>query len=340
MKGRKIMSNENNPLKTLSDALANAVAKAATGTVLVAGRHRMPASGIVFAPDLILTADHILERDEGILVILPDGKEVSAEVTGRDPSSDLALLRLSEPAASVPETYQGEIRVGEVVLALGRPSPNGPEASLGVVGTVDGPVRTFRGGMIERYIRTDAAPLPGFSGGPLVNVDGQIIGINTSGLSHSTLISIPVSVAWKTAQTLAEHGSIRRGYLGVSSQIVEIPETAHSSLKREQKTGLLVINIEADSPAAASEMIVGDILVGIAGEPVADHDELAARLTGEVVGKPVAVDVLRGGELKSIEITIGERPSRARGPRGRYRQSTKERHAGRHGQHHPRHHHP
>ena len=161
------MSKEDNTFTNFSDALADAVEKAAGAVVLVDGRRRFPASGVLYADDLVLTADHVLERDEEINVILADGKEINATVAGRDPSSDLALLKLSEAVEGAPEPFQGEMRVGELVLALGRHSTKGIEASLGVVSYINGPVRTHRGGMIERFIRTDAAPLPGFSGGAL-----------------------------------------------------------------------------------------------------------------------------------------------------------------------------
>lgn len=336
------MSKENNIFTNISDALADAVEKAAASVVLVDGRRRFPASGVLYTEDLVLTADHVLERDEEIRVILADGKEITAEVAGRDPSSDLALLKLSEPVEAVTELFQGEMRVGEFVLALGRHSTKGIEASMGVVSFINGPVRTHRGGMIERFIRTDAAPLPGFSGGALINSRGQIVGINTSGLSHGALLTLPADVAWKTAQTLAAHGSIKHGYLGVRSQTVEIPETAFDTLGREQRSGLLVVHIEEDSPAIESELAIGDIIVGIAGKLITDHDELAATLTGEIVGGTAAVEILRVGELLTLDVTVGERELKRRGRRNkRGDRRSDRRHPGRSRKiprHHRRHH--
>jgi S1-C subfamily serine protease len=325
------MSKENNTFTNFSDGLADAVDKAAASIVLVDGRIRLPASGILYAEDLVLTADHVLEREEDIRVILADGKELTAEVAGRDPSSDLAVLKLSDSVEGVAEPFEGEMRIGELVLALGRHSTKGIEASLGVVSFINGPVRTHRGGLIERFIRTDAAPLPGFSGGALINARGQIVGINTSGLSHGTLLTLPTTVAWDKAQKLAEHGSIKRGYLGIRSQTVEIPEAAFETLGREQKSGLLVVQVEEDSPAAESELIVGDIIVGIAGEPITDHDDLAGKLSGEIVGQAASVNILRVGELLTVEVTVGERQMRPRGRRGQH---------GRRGPRHHGHHHP
>jgi S1-C subfamily serine protease len=301
------MSDGKNLFIEISKAMAEAVARAEAATLLVDARQRLPASGVAYAPDLVLTADHVVERDEGISVMLPEGEQVSAQVAGRDPGSDLALLRLAEARATPAEAAGAEPRVGEMVLALGRPTPAGIEASLGVVSAANSALRSRRGGIIERHIRTDAIPLPGFSGGPLVSAGGQVLGLNTSGLFRGMLVSIPLGIAWKTAEALAEHGSIKRGYLGIRSELVEIPAAARESLGRKQATGLLLAYIADDSPAAESDLMVGDIIVGIAGSPVHDHDDLLGRLVGDVVGKPTPVEVLRGGQPQVVEVTVGER---------------------------------
>jgi S1-C subfamily serine protease len=324
------MSNENNPLIAFSKALAEAAEKGGQSTVLVNGRRRLPSSGVAYAADLILTANHAVERDEEIQVLLPDGKEIAAEVIGRDHSSDLAVLRLSEAGATVAEVVAGDVRVGELVLALGRPSRGGIEASLGVVSAVSGPVRTRRGGMIGSFIRTDAIPLPGFSGGPLVNADGLVIGVSTSGLAHGMLLTIPTDVAWRTAKELVEHGSIKHGYIGIRSQEVEIPQAARSALGRQQDTGLLVVFIEEESSASESDLMVGDIIVGIAGTQVSDHDSLVSQLVGDLVGKTTQIEVLRGGQLETIEVTIAERERRTH--QGYRRHG---RHSGHHHHRHP-----
>jgi S1-C subfamily serine protease len=194
--------------------------------------------------------------------------------------------------------------------------------------------------LIERFIRTDAVPLPGFSGGALINANGQIVGINTSGLSHGTLLTLPATIAWKTAQTLAKHGSIKRGYLGIRSQIVEIPQTAFEKLGREQTSGLLVIQIETDSPSANSQLAVGDIIVGIAGEPVSDHDQLAGILTGDIVGQTAAVEILRVGELLKVDVMVGERKVSRHDRQGEPKTHHDDRRHGRHSSRSHGHHHP
>jgi S1-C subfamily serine protease len=295
-----------NILVELSNSMAAATEKAAASTVQVNARRRMPASGIAFAADLILTADHVIEREEGITVRLADGSEAAAKLAGRDPGSDLALLRM-EKERTTPAEPAKEARIGQLVLALGRPSDSGIEASLGVVSAMGGPVRTPQGSL-DRYIRTDATPYPGFSGGPLVDAEGQVVGVNTSGFGRGVVLTIPSEFAWKVADQLARTGSVKRGYLGVRSEPVELAEAARKELKRDQSTGLLLVSVERKSPAEAGKLIVGDILVGIDGRPIPDHDALFARLTGDVVGQTVPMEVLRGGKPQTFMVEIGARP--------------------------------
>jgi S1-C subfamily serine protease len=298
---------ENNPLVALSEAMAAAVEKAGASTVLVDARRRMPASGISYAADLVLTADHVVERDDDIQIMLADGSRLPVTVAGRDPGSDLALLKLSTAALTPAVPAPQPARIGQIALALGRPSSEGIQASLGVISASGGPVRTGSGALLEGYLRTDAIPYPGFSGGPLIDAAGRVLGLNTSGLAQGMPLTIPAGLAWQIAETLAKHGHIRRGYLGIRSQPAPISAAQRQALGRAQESGLLLVGIEDDSPASRGGLIVGDILVGLAGEPISDPDQLAARLVGENVGKPVAVEVLRGGQPLTIQVTIGER---------------------------------
>jgi S1-C subfamily serine protease len=294
-------------LNTLSHALVRAVEKAGEATVLVNARRRMPASGIVYARDLIITADHVVERDEDISVRLADGRVINASIAGRDPGNDLALLRLTEAVASPAEKVNQDAHIGQLVVALGRPSEEGVEASLGIISAIGGPVRTGRGGMLERYLRTDAVPFPGFSGGPLVDTEGRVVGLNTSGLAHGAAITIPAFLVWSDAENLAKFGYIKRGYLGIRSQQVELAPELRKALGREQATGLLLVTVEKESPAEEASLIVGDILVAIEGQATADHDALMVHLSGDKVGKSLSLQIMRGGQPKMISVIIGER---------------------------------
>ena len=293
-------------LTEFSEGLSAAVEKAGASTILVDARKRYPASGIAYAEDLVLTADHVVTREENIKVILPDGKNLAATIAGRDPGSDLAVLRLAEKALSAAKTSDAA-KVGQLVLALGRPNTKGMQASWGIVTSISGPTRTFRGGMLDEYILTETTPYPGFSGGPLINTEGEVLGLNTSGLTRGSSLTIPVKVAWQVAEALAKHGSVKRGYLGVRTQPVEIQETARQALKREQDHGLLVLWLEEGGPAANGGLLVGDILVAVGGQSVSDPDDLFAALGSDTVGKAVEVEILRGGRPETVNVTVGER---------------------------------
>ena len=295
-----------NPLTDFSNGLTSAVEKGGANTILVDARKRYPASGIAYAEDIILTADHVVTREDDIKVLLPDGKSLPATVAGRDPGSDLALLRLAEKVLS-PAKTSDDVKVGQLVLALGRPNSAGMQASWGIVTAISGPARTFRGGLLDEYISTETTPYPGFSGGPLVNTEGEVLGLNTSGLTRGSSLTIPVKVAWRIAAALAKHGSVKRGYLGVRTQPVEISEAARKSIKREQTSGLLILWLEENGPAQQGGLFVGDTIVAIGNQPVGDPDDLFSALNSDTVGKSIAVEVLRGGRPETVAVTVGER---------------------------------
>ncbi len=294
-------------LTDFSNGLSSAVEKGGAGTVLVDARKRYPASGIAYAADLVLTADHVVTRDDNLRVITPDGKTLSATLAGRDPGSDLALLRLAEAALKPAVVAKDAARVGQLVLALGRPTAAGMQASWGIVTAIGGPARTGRGGLLEEYIQTETTSYPGFSGGPLVNSEGEALGLNTSGLTNGSALTIPAKFAWRIADSLAKHGSVKRGYLGVRTQVVELAEAARKAVKRDQTSALLVAWLEEGGPAEKGGVLVGDIIVAVAGSPVNDPDDLFAALNSETVGKSTPIEMLRGGNLQTIHVTIGER---------------------------------
>src|ERR671927_782786 len=295
-----------NALSALSDGMADAVEQVGPKVLRVNGRRRRPASGVVYAPDCVLTASHALEREEDLSVGTRDGRTLPARFVGRDPSTDLAVLRADALDVDAATPAEGSARTGQLVLAVGGPSrSDGPRASLGVVSAVGGPLRTGRGSRLERYIQTDATPYPGFSGGPLIDVRGNVLGILVSGWGRGAAFAIPADIAWRTAGTLSERGSVKRGYLGILSQPVRLPDG--QSLGLTQRGGLLVVGVEDGSPAGRGGLLMGDILATLDGQPVEDTDDLVVLLTGERVGETVPVKVIRGGELQTLQITIGER---------------------------------
>jgi S1-C subfamily serine protease len=294
-------------LNDFSNGLAAAVEHGGAGTLLVDTRHRFPASGIAYTTDLVLTADHVVTREDNLRIVTAEGKTFPVTVAGRDPSSDLALLRLSEKALTAAKVSETAPKVGQLVLALGRPSSEGVQASWGIITAMGEPTRTGRGGLLDEHIQTETTSYPGFSGGPLIDTEGQVLGLNTSGLTRGMALTIPVKFAWRIADSLAKHGTVKRGYLGVRTQTVDVPEAARNMLKRAQEHGLLVMWLEEKGSAEKSGLLVGDIIVAISGQAVGDPDDLFAALNGDVVGKSIAVEVLRGGKPETIQVTVGER---------------------------------
>jgi len=299
--------NSNATFQDLSNSMAEAVKRAAPSVVTVDARRRIPASGIMVSDALVLTADHAVESQEDIHVVFQDGNRVSASFAGHDPGSDLALLQINPPKGTPAQFTEKEPAVGEIVLALGRPTSGGIQASLGVISTIAGPLRSAHGGILDSYLRTDAIPYPGFSGGPLVNASGEVIGINTSGLVRGMSIVIPNMYIHKVVELLKSHGKVPRGYLGIRSQPTSLPESQRQQLERSQKSGLLLVSIEEQSPAARGGLMVGDILVGLNQQPIADPQDLFANLAGLNVGSEIPVEILRGGQLQTISVIIGER---------------------------------
>ena len=310
--GESKMSSNNAPsgvLATISDELAGAVERAGGSVVTVNGRRRGPASGIIWSADgVVVTADHVVERDEDLSVTLADGKSVAASLVGRDPTSDVAVLRVTGATASAAQLATGGVaKVGSLALALGRSSSGAIQASFGIVSASGGPLRTARGGTLASYLRADLTLYPGFSGGPLVDAQGQVIGMNSSRIVPGHELAIPVSVLGGIVQTLLTQGRIRRAYLGVSSQPVELPAALKQKLGASQESGLIVVGVESDSPAERSGLVIGDVLINLAGQPIATGEDLQAALAANVVGQSVPLVIARGGEAKTLSVTPGER---------------------------------
>ena len=302
---------ESSVLQRLSNDLAGAVERAGGSIVRVEARRSNPASGVVWSADgLILTAHHVLERDDNIKVVLDDGRELTASLVGRDPGADLAALRVpATDLTPVVPAAAGDIRVGHLVLAVAR--PQSLAATIGVVSTISGPWRTWRGGQIERLIQTDAPFYPGFSGGALIDTGGRFFGLVSSQLGRGLNLALPADLITGLVGALTTHGRVRRGYLGIGTQPVALPASMRASLNLTQETGLLIVTVEPEGPADRAGLLLGDILIGVAGASVSSIDDLQAQLVGDRVGAPTAVRLVRGGQIQDVTITIGERPRAA-----------------------------
>jgi S1-C subfamily serine protease len=232
-----------------------------------------------------------------------DGESVEATLVGRDPATDLAVLRVSDGGLTRPELGEDALRVGNLVLALGRPGQT-VQATLGIVSALGKGWRTRAGGAIDRYLQTDVVMYPGFSGGPLIDASGSIVGLNSSALQRSVAVSVPLTTVRRTVATLLEHGRIRRGYLGIGAQAVRLPGEVEAEVG--QKTGLLIVSVEPDSPAQKGGLMLGDTVVALNGQPVGQLDDLLALLGGETVGASGTARIVRGGQLQEQAVTIGE----------------------------------
>jgi S1-C subfamily serine protease len=294
-----------NPLLELSNQLARAVEIGEQAVVAVHGRPHVPSSGILWRKGVVVTSDHTLKRDEDITVTLPDGRNLPATLAGRDGGTDLAVLRLSDGGSdyAAKTVSDASIKPGNFVLALGRRGRDGVTASFGVISAIAGPWRTWRGGQVERFIRPDLNIYPGFSGGALVDAEGSVIGLNTSGLTRGTGVTLPASAVSRVTDELLSRGHVRRGFLGVGLHPVQLPDGGR---------GLIVLSLEPGGPALQAGVFVGDVVLTLDGEPVIDTDAVQSHLGGEQIGKTVVAEILRGGSPIKIGIVPAERPVRER----------------------------
>lgn len=299
-------TNDTSLLRLLSNQMADAVEHVAPTIVLVNGRERQPASGVVYAPELVLTADHVLQQAE-ITIETHDKRKLAAQVVGRDAASDLAVLRVADLGLEAATASSENARVGQLIMAVGRTNEEGPMASSGVVSAIGGPLRNGRGVLLERYLRTDAIPYPGFSGGALIDMQGHVLGLLTTGLAQGLTLAIPMQNAITIAETLARQGHVKRGFLGISSQLVELPAAQRPDGTQEQEYGLLIVKVDENSPAQKGGIMLGDILIKLDGHAVRDSEDLQVILAGDRAGKTVPVEVIRGNQLHTLSVTIGQR---------------------------------
>jgi len=290
-------------LSDLSRDIADLVGRLGPSVVRVDARGGRPASGIIWADNLVLTADHVLEREDTVQVTGATAT-VKATIAGRDPGTDLALLRAEGlNGVPAPRGRSTDIRVGQVVLAIGQPGEL--QVTVGIVSGLSGAFRSWRGGQAERLIQTTAELLPGFSGGPLVDAEGRVIGINSWNFGRGVSHAVPLETADRVAESLRTHGRIRRAYLGLGAQPVRLSERLAKQLGQE--SGLLVVTVEAGGPAQTAGLLQGDTIVTVDGDPMRHLDELFGKLGALEVGSAHRLGVVRAGERKDVAVTVGER---------------------------------
>jgi S1-C subfamily serine protease len=298
-------------LTALSNNLADAVDRAGRAVVAIHARSRIPASGIVWRKGVIVAADHTIRRDEDIVVTLSDGSGASATLVGRDPTTDLAVLKLDASSTVAPAKIDDAttLKAGHLVLALGRPGKD-VTASLGLVSLVGGEWRSWRGGTIDQYILLDVAIHDGFSGGPLIDVSGSVVGLNTSGLARGRAMTVPARTVNRVVDQLLAKGRIARGYLGLAMQAVRLPDELASSLAIPDAQGLIIVSVEPGGPGAEAGALLGDVLVAANGQAVGAARDLLATLGPDSIGRTLRARIIRGGVARDLEITVRERSAR------------------------------
>jgi S1-C subfamily serine protease len=290
-------------LLDLSNSFANAVERAGRSVVSVNEGGRAGVSGTIWRDGLVVTAEHTIRGEQELTIELPTGASAAATVIGRDATTDVALLRVKEsPTATAEFADAAQLRVGHFVLAIGRRGKHGLAASHGIISALGGEWRTWRGGRIDQSFRLDLLPFTGFSGGPLVDAQGKVIGINTSGPRRSVM-TVPTATVNRVVDLLLAKGRIARGFLGVALQPVRLPNRPSSG---GSGRGLLVIMLEPGGPAEKSGLMIGDIVLALADKPVTDTADLQAALDPEQIGKTLKLRVLRGGQTQEIALTIAE----------------------------------
>jgi S1-C subfamily serine protease len=306
------MTSPSGSLASLSDQLADAVARAAESLVSVHARPRIPSSGVHWRDGLVVTTEATVKRGDGIAVTLPDGTSIPATLAGRDPGTDLALLRI--PTGKLPVARLGDpaaLRPGHLVLALARLGDDGPRAAFGAVSATGGAWRCWKGGEIDRRLQSDVTLYPGFGGGPLVDVEGRVHGVNSGGLSRPFATTITTETVNRVVDQLLERGYVARGWLGIAMHPVRFNPGARERLGLDHDSGLVVLSVEPDAPAARAGVLVGDVVFAVDGQPVQSPEQVVDLLGAGTVGRTLGLDLVRGGARARADISVGERPRRA-----------------------------
>jgi S1-C subfamily serine protease len=292
-----------------SNALALATERAAASVVAVHTETRGSSSGIVWRPGVIVTSEHTLRRDEEIQLTLPNGRVAAATLVGRDPSTDIAVLKCADADTAVP--FFGDVaafKPGSLTLVVGRTRASGPVASLGVVSLVASDRSTWTGASLAPYIRLDIGLQPTSIGGAVIEASGNVVGLATPRFARFGAIAVPASAINKIADALLKQGRIPRGYLGVALQPVRLPNNLREMLQRNEKTAAIVLEVHPDGPADKAGIVIGDILVSLGGQSITRLEDVQSLLIGDAIAKTLPLKFVRGGTVQEGTIKVVERP--------------------------------
>jgi S1-C subfamily serine protease len=301
------MAESTNPLVAFSDHAAQLVERTASSIVGVHGGGRLSASGIHWRSGVIVTAEEVLDHDENIKITLPGGRLVEASLAGRDPSTNVAVLRFQPDRLTAAQTIDAaSLRPGNVVMAIGN-RDGAPVASLGIVAIAGGPWQSLRGGTIDSLIHLDLMLSRTAEGGALVDAQGGILGMAVLG-PRFRVLAIPTSTIDRVVDQLLARGHVFRGYLGAGLQPVRRGRPSHDTQPPGSGRGVLVVSIDPDGPAARAGLLVGDIVMTWNAKPVDRVREVMQFLRGDSAGSTVDLGLMRGGAPIGVKVVIGERP--------------------------------
>jgi len=298
-------------LSELSSQLVSAVETASRSIVAIHARRRIPSSGIIWRDGIVVSASHTVRSDGEISLTLPNGESATATIAGRDSATDLIVLRVNGngKAKAAARADSSAMRVGSLVLAVGRPGRN-VSASFGIISAVGEGWRTWQGARIDRVLRLDLSVYDGFSGGPLVDGGGAVLGINNSALARGTPLALPAQAVDRVVDELLERGHVRRPFIGVAVQPVALSAAVTKQHQLEDDGGLLIVSIADESPAEKAGVLLGDVLLDAAGKRLARPDDLLDALSATAHGASLTLKVLRGGVVKTVSVTPTDRGER------------------------------
>jgi len=297
-------------LVSLSNELAAVVEQTAGAVVAVHARPRFNSSGVHWSPGVVVTAEHTLRDDENVSVTTSTGEKFATEVVGRDPGTDLAVLRVKDLTIPIAARVEDRgYRPGHLVLAVGR-NKESANASIGVIASIAGSSQTWRGGKLDEVIRLDLSLHPVASGAAIVDASGKLIGIATPVLSQAAVFAVPLTTVERVVQALVAHGKIPQGYLGAGLQPISLPEHLTKRLELTASAGLMTVSVDQEGPAGKAGLLIGDVLLDLGGHPVR-RPESVRPLLADAVGKTLSARILRGGVLVNLEITVAERRGRS-----------------------------
>jgi S1-C subfamily serine protease len=317
------MSINASALRAFSDEVTATVRHVSRAIVAIRGRGQRPTTGTIVGPDLVVAIDHVIGDGNGLTVLPHEGDGLAATLAGRDAGHDLALLRVPSLNGTPLAPAKEAARLGELVISVSRTWHGHPAASVGVVSAVGGPVVLGHGLRLEQVVRADVASTRGISGSPLVTATGELLGIVNAGLARGLPLAVPHDIVARVVDTLARHGRIPKGYLGAGLQPVALRDVATARTRKDAarkgeagedrtpdsvlRQGLLVVSIQPDGPADKAGLLVGDVVLAAAGQPVEHVAHLQPLLAGDRIGSVLELEVARGGKPVHVAVTIGDR---------------------------------